>query len=115
MYRHSIHECCSGYAAASKLPNFGLDLTNTDAAHGVLVRRAQRRCSRLRPALGGRKEFPMKVELTPEEIETLLLSVEYSKDRVRQSADSTLDARRATLDRLDSAAAKLRNARKEHE
>jgi hypothetical protein len=56
----------------------------------------------------------MKIELTPEEIETLLSCVEYSKDRVRHSADSTPEARRATLDRLNSVATKLRNARKEH-
>jgi len=53
----------------------------------------------------------MKVELTLEEIETLLTSLDYSKQRVRDAQGTPLPVRQENLDRLDGVAAKLRGAR----
>jgi hypothetical protein len=54
----------------------------------------------------------MKGELTSEDIETLLTSLEYSKDRVRNSQNTPAEVRRENLDRLDAVAEKLRAARR---
>lgn len=52
----------------------------------------------------------MTIELTPEEIATLLTSLDYSKDRVRNAQDTPAEIRRENLDRLDAVSAKLRRA-----
>jgi hypothetical protein len=54
----------------------------------------------------------MDVELDGIDIETLLESVEYSKDRIRNYSGNTYEQRLEKLRRLDNAAAKLRAARK---
>jgi hypothetical protein len=53
----------------------------------------------------------MTVDLDPTDVETLLTSVEYSKDRVR-NGNAPHDQKQQTLSRLDSVAQKLRAARK---
>ena len=55
----------------------------------------------------------MVVDLTPEEVETLLTSLEYSKDCIRSAADTPYAVRQENLARLDAAAQKLRSTRKE--
>ena len=51
----------------------------------------------------------MNIDLTSEEIATLRTSIEYSKDRVRNSKDMPAEVRRENLERLDSIATKLRS------
>lgn len=53
----------------------------------------------------------MIVDLTPDDIRTLLESLEYSKQRVRDAPGTPYEVRQETLGRLDAAAAKLRTAR----
>jgi hypothetical protein len=55
----------------------------------------------------------MNVELTREEIDTLIESLEYSKQRVRDAQGTPYEVRQQNLGRLDAAAAKLRAARKQ--
>ncbi|HXT16619.1 MAG TPA: hypothetical protein VN706_13360 [Gemmatimonadaceae bacterium] len=55
----------------------------------------------------------MQLDLTPGDLETLLTSLAYSKQRVRDSADSTRELRNETLGRLDAVEAKLRAAKKQ--
>jgi hypothetical protein len=54
----------------------------------------------------------MNVELTSEDIETLLTSLDYSKDRVRNSPDTPAEVRRGNLARLDAVTEKLRTVRR---
>jgi hypothetical protein len=54
----------------------------------------------------------MTVDLTLSDIETLLTSVEYSKQRIRDAPDTPQAVRQENLDRLDTVAEKLRRARK---
>lgn len=54
----------------------------------------------------------MIVDLTADEVEAVLQSLDYSKDRVRSAPDTPHEIRRETLARLDAAAEKLRNASK---
>jgi hypothetical protein len=55
----------------------------------------------------------MKIELTLKtgELETLLTSLEYSKQRVRDAQETPNQVRQEKLARLDSVAAKLREAK----
>lgn len=53
----------------------------------------------------------MLVDLTPSEIQELLTSLEYSKDRIRNTPGNSSGIRQENLARLDSVAAKLRAAR----
>ena len=53
----------------------------------------------------------MKIEITYDEIETLLTSLDYSKERVRDAQGTPYTIRRENLARLDSIAAKLREAK----
>jgi hypothetical protein len=55
----------------------------------------------------------MNVDLDGADIETLLESVEYSKDKIRNYSGNTYEQRQEKLGRLDNAAAKLRAARKQ--
>ncbi|HEX5759538.1 MAG TPA: hypothetical protein VF121_10115 [Thermoanaerobaculia bacterium] len=54
----------------------------------------------------------MTVELNPEEIETLLTSVKFSQDHLRNAPGTPYAIRQENLARLDAAAKKLREARK---
>lgn len=56
----------------------------------------------------------MIVDLTPLDIETLLTSLEYSKDRVRNAPETPHSIRQENLGRLDAAAERLREARRLH-
>ena len=53
----------------------------------------------------------MNVELTEDEIQTLLASLEYSKQRVRDAPDTAYKVRQEQLSRLDVVSAKLRGSR----
>lgn len=53
----------------------------------------------------------MKIEITYDEIETLLTSLDYSKERVRDAQGTPYPIRQENLSRLDSMAAKLREAK----
>lgn len=55
----------------------------------------------------------MKIELTLAEVEILLTSLEYSMQRVRDAQDTPYSVRQENLARLDSVAAKLREAGQE--
>jgi hypothetical protein len=52
----------------------------------------------------------MNVELTEDEIQTLLASLEYSKERVRDAPDKAYKVRQEELSRLDVVSAKLRKS-----
>jgi len=54
----------------------------------------------------------MKVELSPEDLDTLITSLEYSKRAVRDARDTPYDVRRQNLERLDAVAQTLRSARR---
>jgi hypothetical protein len=54
----------------------------------------------------------MTVDLTIEEIETLLTSLDYSKQHVRDAPETPYEVRRENLSRLDAVATKLREVRK---
>lgn len=54
----------------------------------------------------------MIVDLTADELQTLLTSLDYSKQRVRDAPDTPYGVRQENLARLDAAAEKLRTARK---
>ena len=54
----------------------------------------------------------MTVDLTGEDIETLLTSIEYSKQRIRDAPDTPYAVRQENLARLDTVADKLRSVRK---
>lgn len=54
----------------------------------------------------------MTIELTVDELETLLNSIEYSREKVRDVPGTPYNVRQQNLARLDAAAAKLRTARK---
>jgi hypothetical protein len=51
------------------------------------------------------------IDFTGAEIETLIESLEYSKDRVRNAAGTPESVRRENLVRLDSVQSKLRTLR----
>lgn len=53
----------------------------------------------------------MVVDLTPGEIQELLTSLDYSKDRVRNDPRTPPSLRQENLARLDTVAAKLRAAK----
>jgi hypothetical protein len=52
----------------------------------------------------------MKVELTGDEIQTLLASLEYSKQRVRDAPDTPSKVRQEQLSQLDVVSARLRRS-----
>jgi hypothetical protein len=54
----------------------------------------------------------MFVDLTPDEIQELLTSLEYSRDKVRSKTGTPYEVRQENLAKLDSVATKLREARK---
>jgi hypothetical protein len=54
----------------------------------------------------------MVVDLTSEEVETLLTSLDYSKDRIRNAQDTPYAVRQESMARLDNAAQKLRHAKR---
>lgn len=54
----------------------------------------------------------MPVDLTGGDIETLLTSIEYSKQRIRDAPVTPSAVRQENLARLDTVADKLRSARK---
>lgn len=53
----------------------------------------------------------MKIDVTSDEIETLLTSLDFSKERVRDAQGTPYDVRQQNLARLDSIAGKLREAK----
>lgn len=53
----------------------------------------------------------MTVDLTPEEIETVLTSLDYATQRIRDAAGTPPEVQMENLFRLDSVATKLRQAR----
>jgi len=53
----------------------------------------------------------MLVDLTPNEIQDLLTSLDYSKDRVRNAPGVPPSVRQENLARLDSVATKLKAAK----
>jgi hypothetical protein len=53
----------------------------------------------------------MNVELSPEDLDTLITSLEYSQRAVRDARDTPPDVRQQNLERLDAVAEKLRSAR----
>jgi hypothetical protein len=55
-------------------------------------------------------ELEMNIVLTDEEIRTLLASLEYSKQRVRDASDTPYEVRQDLLSRLDAVSAKLRGS-----
>jgi len=54
----------------------------------------------------------MNVELTREEVETLLESLQYSKQRVADAQDTPSGVRQENLGKLDAVEKTLREARK---
>jgi hypothetical protein len=52
----------------------------------------------------------MVVDLSPAEVETLLTSLEYSKNRIRSDQDTPYSVRQENMARLEAMAQKLRNA-----
>ncbi len=56
----------------------------------------------------------MQLTLDDEEVETLLTSLEYSKQRVRDAQGTPYEVRKDNLTRLDAVAEKLREARRQH-
>lgn len=52
----------------------------------------------------------MVIDLTREEIETLLTSLEYSRQRISEAPGTPYDVRRDNLARIDAVAEKLRQA-----
>lgn len=55
----------------------------------------------------------MNIEIDADDLPILLESLEYSKQRVRDAQGTPYDVRRQNLERLDSVATKLRQARKQ--
>jgi hypothetical protein len=53
----------------------------------------------------------MKIELTSDEIDTLLTSLGFSQERVRDAQGTPYEVRQENLARLDSIAGKLREAK----
>lgn len=54
----------------------------------------------------------MQIDLTLEEVKTLLDSLGYSKQRVRDAQDTPNTVRQDNLTRLDNVATKLREAKR---
>ena len=54
----------------------------------------------------------MNVDLSPEELDTLLTSLSYSQQAIRDAPNTPYDLRRQNLERLDRVAEKLRVARR---
>lgn len=54
----------------------------------------------------------MHIELTEGEIRSLLESLEYSKQRIRDAPDTPYEVRRENLARLDELSGKLSDAQK---
>lgn len=54
----------------------------------------------------------MRVDLSAEDINDLLESLEFSKERIRDYSDVTYEVRRSKLNRLETVEAKLRQAKK---
>ena len=52
----------------------------------------------------------MNIEIDGEDLATLLESLKYSKQRVQDAQGTPYEVRRQNLERLDSVAAKLRQA-----
>jgi len=52
------------------------------------------------------------VDLTHEDVEALLASLKYSKDRLRNASETPYSIRQENLARLDTAEQKLRMARR---
>lgn len=55
----------------------------------------------------------MNVDLTRQDLDTLIESLEYSEMRVRDAQGAPHEVRQENLARLDSVAAKVRAARKQ--
>ncbi len=55
----------------------------------------------------------MLVDLSPQDIEVLLTSLEHSKQRVRDAPDTAHDVRQENLQRLDAVAENLREAKRQ--
>jgi hypothetical protein len=53
----------------------------------------------------------MTVDLTPDDIETLLILLKYSKQRIQDAAGTPKAVREENLDRLTAVADKLRRAK----
>ena len=54
----------------------------------------------------------MLLDLEDNEIETILTSFDYSKQRIRDAQDTPYDLRQENLRRIDAVAEKLRGARR---
>jgi len=54
----------------------------------------------------------MLVELSPDEVEILLTSLEFSKKNVREAEGTPYEVRQQNLGGLDAVAGKLRDAKK---
>ena len=55
----------------------------------------------------------MHIELDSQDLETLLTSLDYSKQRVSDAQGTPNEVRRETLVRIETVATKLREARKQ--
>ena len=49
------------------------------------------------------------ISLSPEEIEVLLTSLNYSKQRIRDGKDTPIEIKRENLSKIESVAIKLRS------
>ncbi|MFK5947601.1 MAG: hypothetical protein QM500_02380 [Methylococcales bacterium] len=54
----------------------------------------------------------MSAELSKNEIETILESLKYSKQRIQDSQDTPYEVRKENLQRIDDVIDKLQNAKK---
>lgn len=50
----------------------------------------------------------MKIDLTEDEIDSLLVSLDYTKHAMREAADTPYEVRQENLKRVESIAGKLR-------
>ncbi len=55
----------------------------------------------------------MHIELDSQDLETLLTSLDYSKQRVSDAPDTPYDVRCENLAKIDTVATKLRDARRQ--
>jgi hypothetical protein len=75
------------------------------------VRAAQQRAGNCRRYFRYDLEIIMQIDLTGEEVQTILESLRYSKQRIADAEGSQYEIRRENLARIEQAMNKLRNAR----
>lgn len=85
----------------------------TDGTTGTCLHNNRSERAKTHEVADDRTVYHMNVELTPDDIETLLTSLKYSKRNISEAQGTPYSVRQENLTRIDEVATKLRAARLE--